>query len=152
MLNPNLFAQVSLANIQTIGVPRTLGGPRYMSNLATFVPRAGAWFFIVPRESSTLIFGGGEVWRQRYFAASVLHSTWHLVTVPGGPRTFSHLCNPLLRVLPRHQPEPYIRRRDSHASSARHICIAAHLLFLLLSFCFFCFLSCAALVALSRTS
>ena len=49
--------------------------------------------------------------------------------------------------LPRHQPEPYIRRRSSHASSARHICtFAAHLLFLFLSFS--CFLSRAALVAL----
>ena len=42
--------------------------------------------------------------------------------------------------LPRHQPEPYIRRRASHASSARHICtFAAPLLFLLsVLFSFLC--------------
>ena len=52
---------MSLADIYTIGVPRTLGVPRYMSNLVSFAPRAGAKVFIVPRESLILIFGGGEV-------------------------------------------------------------------------------------------
>ena len=47
-------------SIQTIGVPRTLGVPRYMSNPATCVPWAGARAFI-HCESSTLLFGGGEV-------------------------------------------------------------------------------------------
>ena len=42
-------------------------------------PRAGARVFIEPREPLALLFGGGEVWRQRYPAASFSYISYSLV-------------------------------------------------------------------------
>ena len=142
-------------SMQTIGVPRTLGVPRYMSNLATVVPRAGVGVSFMFCEHSLFFWEEGKcdasgtplrlsptLSARRTplsFMPRHVRRCTPLITPSNLAREYySHSPSPLLRVstcMPRHQPEPYIRRCVANVPLPRHT-LLSFFFFLLFSFLF----------------